>query len=150
MVTPTGVGVGVVVGVIVTVIGGLILREIWWRRESSIQERTEQEDWYTETVAICEQAIQALESHQFHGPPTFDETWMEMRTAGSQLSRHAGDAVGLGVDDWVADLVREASQACQNLNNTPPQGTDLSPWEEAFDQAEEALQQARDEAEARL
>jgi len=75
---------------------------------------------------------------------------MEMRTAASQLSRHAGDAVRLDVDDEVADLVKEASRACQNLNKTPPQGYDLSRWEEAYDQAEEALQQARDEAKVRL
>jgi type II secretory pathway component PulK len=146
MVTLTGVGVGVVV----TVVGGLILREIWRWRESSIQERSEREEWYAETVAICEQALQALQNHQHSGPPTFDETRMEMRTASSQLSRHAGDAVRLDVDEEVVELVKKASRGCQNLNITPPQGTDLSPWEEAYAQAEEALQQARDEAKVRL
>lgn len=150
MVTPIEILAGALVSVFVTVVGGLFLKRAWRWWESAIQKRTDKEDWYAETVALCEQASQALESHQYYEPPTFDETRMEMRTAGSQLSRHAGNAVGLDIDDGVADLVREASQACQNLYNTPPQGTDLSPWEEAFDRAEEALQQARDEAESRL
>lgn len=146
MVTPTGIAIGVVG----TVIGGLILREVWRWRESSIEEKSEQEDWYAETVSICEHALQALRRHQNAGPPTFDETRMEMRSAGSQLSRHAGDAVGLEVDDEVAGLVREASEACQSLNNTPPQGTDLSPWDDAFETAKEALADARDAANSRL
>ncbi len=75
---------------------------------------------------------------------------MEMKSASSQLSRHAGDSAGIDIDEDVVTALREASQACQSLNNAQTYIGNTSEWDEAFDRAKDALSEARDKAQEHL
>jgi uncharacterized membrane protein YccC len=140
----------IVGGVLATVISGLIVRVVWRRWEDRLDEQTEHEDWYADAVSHCEQGLHALRNFEATGNSNPDETRMEMRATGSQLARHAGDSAGMDVDNDVVEALREASEACQSVNNARISLGDRSEWNEAFEQAREALTEARDLAEEHL
>ena len=137
----------ILVGVGTTIVGGFLVREIWHRRQNSLEEQAEHEDWYADAVSHCEQGLQALRHFDDTSHPNYDETRMEMRATASQLSRHAGNAAGMNVDDTVVEKLREASEACQSLNSAQTYVGDTSEWDEAFENARGSLREARDEAE---
>ena len=140
----------VAIGLVTTVLGGLFVNELWNRRKSRLDEQSENEDWYAEAVSLCEHGLQALRGFENTHNPNYDETRMEMRSTSSQLSRHAGDSAGMDVDEGVVDALREASEACQALNNAQVYIGNTSEWDEAFEQAQELLTEARNLAEDHL
>jgi len=146
MVTP----LEIIVGALGTIIGGLVLREVWYRRKQRLDEQSEHEDWYADAVSHCEQGLQALRNFENTHQPNYDETRMEMRATGSQLSRHAGDAAGMDVDEAVVEALREAAEACQAVNHAQTYIGDTSEWDEAFERAKESLSVAKENAEQHL
>lgn len=138
------------VGLGTTIVGGLLVNELWNRRKNRLDEQSEYEDWYADAVSICEHGLQALRGFENTHQPNYDETRMEMRSTSSQLSRHAGDSAGMDVDEDVVGALRDASEACQSLNNAQTYVGDTSEWDEAFDRAKESLSDARDKAREHL
>jgi len=137
-------------GALGTIGGGLILRELWYRRKQWLDEQSEHEDWYANVVSLCEQGLQALRNFENTYQPNYDETRMEMRATGSQLSRHAGDAAGMNVDEDVVEALREAAEACQAVNNAQTYVGDTSEWDEAFEEAKDSLSEVKEDAEQYL
>lgn len=146
MVTP----VEAAVGLGTTIVGTLVVKELWNRRKNRLNEQSEHEDWYAEAVSICEHGIHALRGFENTPQPNYDETRMEMRSASSQLSRHAADSAGMDIDEDVVGALREASEACQFLNNAHTYVGDTSEWDEAFESAYDSLREARNRAQDHL
>lgn len=140
----------VAIGLGTTVLGGFLVNELWSRRKNGLDEQSENEDWYADAVSICEHGLQALRGFENNQQPNYDETRMEMRSTSSQLSRHAGDSAGKDVDEDVVDALRDASEACQSLNNAQTYIGNISEWDEAFDRAQDSLSEARDKAQEHL
>lgn len=137
-------------GALVTILGGLLLREVWYRRKQSLETQSDHQDWYADAVSHCEKGLQALRNFENASRPNYDETRMEMRATGTQVTRHAGDAAGMDIDEDVVEALRKAGEACQALSNAQTYIGNTSDWDEAFEQAKGSLSEAKESAEQYL
>jgi uncharacterized protein (DUF4415 family) len=140
----------IVGGAVGTIVGGLIVREAWYRRKQNLESQSEHEDWYADAVSHCEQGLQALRNFENTSHPNYDETRMEMRATSSQISRHVGNAAGMDIDEDVVEALREAGQACQAVNNSRTSIGDTSEWDDALEWAQDSLSEAKENAERYL
>jgi hypothetical protein len=109
------------------------------------------ERWHRETVRLSTEVLEAIECFEADDDPCdHDELRDRMNDMVTDLSHHAGDAVGADVDEDVVTALREASLACQELSEAHIRIGDSTEWERALERTVRAVKHAREQAADRL
>lgn len=130
------------------VVLGVALAWVLWRtlgRYISSEDPITQ--WHEETIRLCSEALGLIEDFESDSTAVeHDELRDGMQEMVRHLSRHAGAAVQIEVDDDVSTALRDASLACQELSEAEIKIGDASEWEDALERATESLEYAREQA----
>lgn len=131
---------------------GVGLAWVLWRSASrfvSGPDRANQ--WHQETVSLCTEALGLIQEFESDSTEVeHDELREGMQEMVRDLSRHAGTAVQLDVDENVITALRDASLACQELSEAEIKIGDATEWEDALHRATESVEYAREQATAHL
>lgn len=102
--------------VVLSVIGSIVVTEFRLRRERSVEEAVELEQWYTDSAAYAAE-VRRIWQRLFDGPDNpganLSELQSELSLLEGQISRHASTGEQLGADQAVITALDELAAACR-------------------------------------
>lgn len=141
--------VGASVGL--SVIGSILVTEFQIRRELSVEQSQETEDWYDDTAAYAAEVRRLWQrqwdlSNQPRG--NFSELSGELSLLEGQMSRHASDGEQLtGVDQDVVEALDKVANECRNVSDHTGYIGDADDIEEYHENILAAVEDLEDELE---
>jgi len=110
----------VIASVVLSVIGSVLVTEFQIRRELSVEESQETDDWYNQTAAYAAE-VRRLWQRQWDRSDqpkiNFSELSGELSLLEGQMSRHASDGEQLtGVDQDIVGALDEVANNCRAMS----------------------------------
>ena len=141
----------IVASVGLSVLGSIALTEYRLKREKSIEEATEIEEWYNTSAKYAAEVRrnwQRLFDSAENPKRNLSEIQNEMSLMENQISRHATEGERLDVDERVIETLDELAEECRQPANKPLHLNSASDFVdfredilEAVEKVEEALQE---------
>lgn len=144
--------VTVVVSVGLSVLGSLLVTEYQLRREQSVEESAELEDWYDESAEYAAE-VRRTWQRLFDTPErpsmNLSEIQSEHSLLESQISRHASAGEQLGTDKQVINALDGLAQHCRKADQLTVHHNCVPEFEDLRDEILDAVQEVETSLEDR-
>lgn len=141
----------VIASVGLSVVGSMVVTEYQLRRQQSVEESAELQDWYEDTAGYAAEAHRIWQ-RLFDSPDrpsgNLSEIQSELGLLEGQMSRHASTGEQIGADSEVIDALDDLARECREPAERPLHMNSMPEFEEmrddilaAADELEETLEQ---------